>query len=263
MDPGLHVTARAEALLYAAARAQLVEEAIEPLLAAGAWVLLDRFVDSSLAYQGGGRELGIDAVRAINEFAIRTACAGPDAAADDRPAPRARAARARAREPSTASSASATTSSSEPRPPTSSWRDRSPSGSARSTPPSRPTSFWPRRSTSSRICFPRDLLGVTRRVGLRERPGVAHHLLEPRLVRLPAELRSDPVAGRDQHRRITGPARRLAAPESRGPVTARAAAITSRTENPFPLPRLKIRCSPWRAPSSASRCAAARSSMWM
>ncbi|MFZ0378060.1 MAG: dTMP kinase [Solirubrobacteraceae bacterium] len=73
IDPGLHVTARAEALLYAAARAELVEEAIEPQLAAGRWLLLDRFIDSSLAYQGGGRQLGIDAVRAINEFAIRTA----------------------------------------------------------------------------------------------------------------------------------------------------------------------------------------------
>ncbi|HJS96104.1 MAG TPA: dTMP kinase [Solirubrobacteraceae bacterium] len=73
IDPDLHVTARTEALLYAAARAQLVEEAIEPLLSAGTWLLLDRFIDSSLAYQGGGRELGIDAVRAINDFAIRTA----------------------------------------------------------------------------------------------------------------------------------------------------------------------------------------------
>jgi dTMP kinase len=73
IDPDLHMTARAEALLYAAARAQLVEEAIEPLLREGRWVVLDRFIDSSLAYQGGGRELGIDSVRAINEFAIRTA----------------------------------------------------------------------------------------------------------------------------------------------------------------------------------------------
>jgi dTMP kinase len=73
IDPALHVSARTEALLYAAARAQLVEEAIEPLLSQGTWLLLDRFIDSSLAYQGGGRELGIDAVRAINEFAIRTA----------------------------------------------------------------------------------------------------------------------------------------------------------------------------------------------
>jgi dTMP kinase len=73
IDPGLHVSARTEALLYAAARAQLVEEAIEPLLSTGTWLLLDRFIDSSLAYQGGGRRLGIDAVREINEFAIRTA----------------------------------------------------------------------------------------------------------------------------------------------------------------------------------------------
>jgi dTMP kinase len=70
-DPALRIGARAEALLYAAARAQLAEEALRPLLREGTWVLLDRFVDSSLAYQGGGRELGIEAVRAINEFAVR------------------------------------------------------------------------------------------------------------------------------------------------------------------------------------------------
>ena len=69
-DPSARIGSRAEALLYAAARAQLVEEALEPLLAAGTWVLLDRFVDSSLAYQGAGRDLGIDAVRQVNEFAI-------------------------------------------------------------------------------------------------------------------------------------------------------------------------------------------------
>jgi dTMP kinase len=68
-DPGLRVDPRAEALLYAAARAQLVAERVEPLLAAGRPVLLDRFVDSSLAYQGAGRELGVDAVRAVNAFA--------------------------------------------------------------------------------------------------------------------------------------------------------------------------------------------------
>jgi dTMP kinase len=68
-DPDLVIGPRAEALLYAAARAQLVDQALEPLLDAGTWVLLDRFVDSSLAYQGGGRRLGIDAVRDINQFA--------------------------------------------------------------------------------------------------------------------------------------------------------------------------------------------------
>jgi dTMP kinase len=67
-DPALTVGGRAEALLYAAARAQLVEEALEPRLAAGTWVLLDRFVDSSLAYQGVGRGLGVEAVRAVNLF---------------------------------------------------------------------------------------------------------------------------------------------------------------------------------------------------
>ena len=67
-DPAATIGARAEALLYAAARAQLVEEALEPLLVAGNLVLLDRFVDSSLAYQGAGRDLGIDAVAAINAF---------------------------------------------------------------------------------------------------------------------------------------------------------------------------------------------------
>jgi dTMP kinase len=68
-DPTLSISPRAEALLYAAARAQLVDEALEPLLARGVTVLLDRFVDSSLAYQGGGRDLGVQPVRAINEFA--------------------------------------------------------------------------------------------------------------------------------------------------------------------------------------------------
>jgi len=69
MDPAHHVDPRAEALLYAAARAQLVAEQLEPALAAGRWVLLDRFVDSSLAYQGAGRELGVAAVAALNAFA--------------------------------------------------------------------------------------------------------------------------------------------------------------------------------------------------
>lgn len=68
-DPALRIGARAEALLYAAARAQLVEEALRPLLDGGAWVLLDRFVDSSLAYQGTGRDLGVEEVRVINRFA--------------------------------------------------------------------------------------------------------------------------------------------------------------------------------------------------
>lgn len=68
-DPALAVDPRAEALLYAAARAQLVAEELRPLLDAGEWVLLDRFVDSSLAYQGAGRGLGVEEIRALNAFA--------------------------------------------------------------------------------------------------------------------------------------------------------------------------------------------------
>jgi dTMP kinase len=67
-DPALHVDPRAEALLYAAARAQLTAEALLPRLAAGEWLLLDRFVDSSLAYQGAGRGLGVEEIRALNAF---------------------------------------------------------------------------------------------------------------------------------------------------------------------------------------------------
>ena len=67
-DPALEIEPRAEALLFAAARAQLVAEKLRPLLDAGETVLLDRFVDSSLAYQGAGRGLGVEEIRALNEF---------------------------------------------------------------------------------------------------------------------------------------------------------------------------------------------------
>lgn len=68
-DPSLRIGPRAEALLYAAARAQLVEEHLTPLLSEGTWVLLDRYVHSSLAYQGAGRGLGMEEVGALNAFA--------------------------------------------------------------------------------------------------------------------------------------------------------------------------------------------------
>lgn len=55
LDPQHHVVPRAELLLFSAARAQLCEEVIRPALAAGAVVLCDRFYDSTVAYQGGGR----------------------------------------------------------------------------------------------------------------------------------------------------------------------------------------------------------------
>jgi dTMP kinase len=62
--------AEAEALLFAAARTDHVDKVIRPAILSGKWVLSDRFVDSSLAYQGGAGELGIEAVRAINAFGI-------------------------------------------------------------------------------------------------------------------------------------------------------------------------------------------------
>lgn len=60
----------AEAYLFAAARAQLVREVVEPALARDTWVVADRFLDSSLAYQGAARGLGIADVAAINGPAI-------------------------------------------------------------------------------------------------------------------------------------------------------------------------------------------------
>ncbi|WP_260484437.1 dTMP kinase [Sphingomicrobium flavum] len=59
---------RAEALLFAAARSDHVEKTIKPALRAGKWVLSDRFLDSSLAYQGEAGGLGIDRVRDLHRF---------------------------------------------------------------------------------------------------------------------------------------------------------------------------------------------------
>lgn len=69
LDPAGVVDARAEALLMAAARAQHVRDVIEPALAAGRHVVTDRFTASSLAYQGHGRGLSLDDVRALSAFA--------------------------------------------------------------------------------------------------------------------------------------------------------------------------------------------------
>lgn len=67
LEPDGTVAPWAEALLFAAARAQLAHEVVGPALRKGCWVVSDRSVYSSLAYQGGGRGLGVGPVRAINE----------------------------------------------------------------------------------------------------------------------------------------------------------------------------------------------------
>jgi dTMP kinase len=67
---GGHVAPWAEALLYAASRAQHVEELIRPALERGASVICDRYVDSSVAYQGVGRRLGLERVLELNLDAV-------------------------------------------------------------------------------------------------------------------------------------------------------------------------------------------------
>jgi dTMP kinase len=63
------MVSKTEVLLYAASRAQLVAEVIEPALARGEVVLCDRFVDASLAYQGAGLGVGVPEVSSVNQFA--------------------------------------------------------------------------------------------------------------------------------------------------------------------------------------------------
>src|SRR5919106_4073202 len=68
-DAAVPLGPEAEALLFAAARAEIVEQVIRPALSSGRVVVSDRFLDSSLAYQGGARGLGVEEVERINRFA--------------------------------------------------------------------------------------------------------------------------------------------------------------------------------------------------
>ncbi|MEO6998762.1 MAG: dTMP kinase [Terracoccus sp.] len=67
---GEHVSPRAEALLFAADKAHHVDELIRPALAAGRTVITDRYTDSSIAYQGAGRDLGADEIRNLQRWAV-------------------------------------------------------------------------------------------------------------------------------------------------------------------------------------------------
>ncbi|MFM8455925.1 MAG: dTMP kinase, partial [Ignavibacteria bacterium] len=69
LDSTEHIEPRCELLLFTAARAQLVSKVIRPALKAGHIVICDRYIDSSVAYQGYGRGLPIDDIVRINDFA--------------------------------------------------------------------------------------------------------------------------------------------------------------------------------------------------
>jgi dTMP kinase len=69
LNRDIDINERAELLLFLSSRAQLVEEIIKPAIKSGYYVLADRFADSSVAYQGGGRNLGMETVDLLNRFA--------------------------------------------------------------------------------------------------------------------------------------------------------------------------------------------------
>ena len=69
LDRAVTMGDRAEALLFAAARAEITERVIAPALARGAWVVCDRFIDSSIVYQGIARGLGVEPIRDASLFA--------------------------------------------------------------------------------------------------------------------------------------------------------------------------------------------------
>tara|TARA_B100001123_G_C15157087_1_gene965925 strand:- start:543 stop:1163 length:621 start_codon:yes stop_codon:yes gene_type:complete len=68
LDSNIEVSSRSETLLFMAARAQLIEEIIKPDMKDGKFIICDRFIDSTIAYQGYGRKLDLDVIRNMNKF---------------------------------------------------------------------------------------------------------------------------------------------------------------------------------------------------
>ena len=127
---GLEMTAWAEATLFASARAEHVERVIRPALERGAWVVCDRYVDSSLVYQGIARGLGVEQVLELNRAVTGGLMPGADLRARCSTPRRRGAGRART---STGSSARTRSSGGRSRTPTASWRSSSRSASRCST----------------------------------------------------------------------------------------------------------------------------------
>jgi dTMP kinase len=69
-DPEVELSERAELMLFSSARAELISQVIEPELSTGRDIVCDRFMDSTVAYQGAGRGLGVDFVEQVNELVV-------------------------------------------------------------------------------------------------------------------------------------------------------------------------------------------------
>ena len=137
-DPGIELDPRAELLLFCAARAELCARVVRPALEDGRDVVCDRFIDSTVAYQGAARGLGVRMVEGLNEVAIAgcspssRSCFG---STPRRPRPAASSGWRRGRRTApTASRARGSASSARSPPPTTSSPSATRSGSSRSTP---------------------------------------------------------------------------------------------------------------------------------